>query len=172
MVVQPNSDANNTNYLVARNQIKVVDHFTYLGSIISLDVCIDHKVTVCVVKASAIFGRLSHVWKKSMIKWATKMKILRGSVYLIMLYGADTWPTTATVQHHLNNLQSKWLSTIEGIWWTDFVSNDHLQSMTYQSPLKHLVAERTLRWFGHVFQLPADTPPWILYNFEPTISYW
>ncbi|XP_065565750.1 uncharacterized protein LOC136030610 [Artemia franciscana] len=133
--------------------------------------CVDHEVAAPTAKASAIFGRLSHVRKKPMIKRATKIKILGQSVYLIQLYRAETWPTSVAVQHRVNTFQSKWFRTIEGIQGTDFVSNDGLQSKTLQLPLLHLVAEWTRRWFGHLLRLPT-TPAWILYDFEPTSSDW
>ena len=61
MVVLPKSDADNSYYLVAGNQIEVVDHFPYIGFIKSSDGCIDHEVTARTAKVSSVFGRLSHV---------------------------------------------------------------------------------------------------------------
>jgi len=56
----------------------VVDHFTYIGSIISSDDYIDDEAAEHTAKAPVLFGRLSHFWKKPIIKRATKMKIIGG----------------------------------------------------------------------------------------------
>ena len=60
MVVHLKSDADNSNYLVAENLIKVADHFTFLGSIISSNDYIDYRAADRGEKAPAIFGKLSH----------------------------------------------------------------------------------------------------------------
>ena len=46
ILVQPKFDIYNSNYFVAGNQSEVFDHFTYFGSIISSDGCIDHEAVV------------------------------------------------------------------------------------------------------------------------------
>ena len=69
--------------------LKAVEHFTYLGSVISNDATISKDLDNCLSKASRSFGRLSkRVWQSHSLRLSTKT--YRAVVVPTLLHGAET----------------------------------------------------------------------------------
>ena len=68
-----------------------VEHFTYLGSVISIDASTDKDLDNRLSKASSSFGRLSkRVWNNHSLRLIPKINVYRAVVIPTLLYGADT----------------------------------------------------------------------------------
>ena len=69
-----------------------VEHFTYLGSVISNDATVSKDLDNRLSKASSSFGRLSkRVWQSLSLRLSTKIQVNRAVVVPTLLYGAETW---------------------------------------------------------------------------------
>ena len=91
----PGKPYNEPTITVNGQKVKVVDKFTYLGSILSRAVHIDDEVTA---KTSVAFGRLrANVWERNGIKLDTKLKVYKAVVLPTLLYACETW--TAYQRH-------------------------------------------------------------------------
>ena len=74
------------------NKLNSVMEFTYLGSTISSDGCIDDEIQRWMAKASASFGRLrQRLWNNHHVSMRVKGKIYRAIVLSTLLYGAEAW---------------------------------------------------------------------------------
>ena len=72
-------------YLIA------VEHFTYLGSVISNHATVSKDLDNRLSKASSSFGRLSNgVWQSHSLHLSTKIQVYRAIVIPTLLYGAET----------------------------------------------------------------------------------
>jgi sorting nexin-29 len=165
--------ANSPAFNVSGHTVEVVKSFTYLGSVITENGSVETEVQSRIGKAASIMARLCRsVWSKPNISRKTKMRIYNTTVTQVLLYGAETWPAAASARDAIDVAQTKFLRRIEGIRWDDFVSNTRLLALTDQTPNSRQVAARTLRWFGHLVRMPAETPASTLFNFDPPAHGW
>ena len=72
-------------------QIKVVEHFKYLGSLKSADInCSkDTRSRIGMVKKRMLY--LVSIWKERGINKDLKMKVVRSLVWTVLTYGAEGW---------------------------------------------------------------------------------
>ena len=72
--------------------LNAVEHFTYLGSVISSGATVSKDLDNRLSKASSSFGRLSkRVWLSHLLRLSTKIKVYRTVDVPTLLYGAETW---------------------------------------------------------------------------------
>ena len=90
VLYQPNSTrTREEDIMVDGNKLNYVLEFTYLGSTISSDGCIDDEIQSRIATASASFGRLSQrLWNNHHVSMRVKGKIYRAIVLSTLLYGA------------------------------------------------------------------------------------
>ena len=74
------------------SELKNVDQFKYLGSIMSSDGTLSKEIESRISKASQSLGRLrSWVMDNRTIKLSTKLKVYKAVVLTSRLYGCETW---------------------------------------------------------------------------------
>ena len=72
--------------------LNAVEHFTYLGSVISNDATVSNDLDNRLFKASSSSGRLSNrAWQSHSLHLSTKLQVYRAVVVTTLLYGAETW---------------------------------------------------------------------------------
>ena len=72
--------------------LNAVEHFTYLGCIISSDATVRKDLDNRLSTANSSFGRLSkRVWQSHSLRLSTKIQVYRAVVVPILLYDAKTW---------------------------------------------------------------------------------
>ena len=76
---------------LGNKKIDQVDRFPYLGSIISKDRECSKDVKIRIAKAQGVFSQLKKVWKDRKICLQTKMRILDGTVMIVVKYGSEAW---------------------------------------------------------------------------------
>ena len=92
VLYQLNSTKTREDGMVDGNKLNSVLEFTYIGSTISSDGCIDDEIQRRMVKASASFGRLrQRLWNNHHVSTRVKRKIYRAIVLSTLLYGAEAW---------------------------------------------------------------------------------
>ena len=93
VLYQPNSTrTREEDITVDGNKLNSVLDFTYLGSTISSDGCIDDEIQRRMAKASASFGRLrQRLWNNHHVSMRVKGKIYRAIMLSTLLYGAEAW---------------------------------------------------------------------------------
>ena len=93
VLYQPNSTrTREEDIMVDGNKLNSVLEFTYLGSTISSNGCIDDEIQRRMAKARASFGRLrQRLWNNHHVSLRVKGKIYRAIVLSTLLYGAEAW---------------------------------------------------------------------------------
>lgn len=142
------------NININNEEVKNVDKFTYLGSVITTDGGAEADVRARVAKASHAFSTLTKVWKSKNISRNTKLRIFNSNVKAVLLYGAETWLTNRTVINKLQVFVNKCLRRILGIFWPERITNEELWSQTKQESIEMTVRRRTWRWIGHTLRKP------------------
>ena len=98
--------------MVDGNKLNAVLEFTYLGSTISSNGCIDGEIQRRMAKASASFDRLrQRLWNNHHVSMRVKDKIYRAIVLSTLLYGAEAWTNKKI-------LERTGLPSTEDLLWT------------------------------------------------------
>ena len=104
--------------------LKIVENFSYLGSILSNNFTLDKELNTRLGKVATSFGRLSkRVWSNNSLTLHTKLKVYHACVLSIVLYGAETWTTYRKQELKLNSFHLRCLRTILGVKWQDKITN-------------------------------------------------
>ena len=147
--------------------------FTYLGSTIAqtgdLKPELDRRRGLASGAMQAIWRPL---WRHRSISRKTKLRVYNASVLSVLLYGSETWPLNKTLAARLDGFDSRALRTIEGIHWTQHVTNQEVRERTQQPLASRLAAQRRVRWFGHIQRLPQEHPTHAVLNFNPRTAGW
>src|SRR6218665_1733508 len=129
-------------------EVKSVDAFCYLGSLMTADSSCDREVKVRIGKANATFGRLDKIWKKNGCSIETKIRLYNAIVESTLLYGSETWPMT--VARH------RWLRRILHVSWRDKITNKSIRERMGQEDMESIIRKRRLWWRGHVKRMDKD----------------
>ena len=140
--------------------LNAVDHFTYLGSVISNDATVSKDLDNRLSKASSSFGRLSkRVWQNHSLRLTTKVQVYRAVVVPTLLYGAEAWVLYQRQVRLLERFHQRCLRTILGIRWQDYVSNEEVLSRANLSSIECTLLQLQLRWSGHVARMEDTRMP-------------
>ena len=132
VLYQPNSTrTREEDSMVDGNKNNCVLEFTYLGSTISSNGCIDDETQRGVAKASASFGRLrQRLWNNHHASMRAKGKIYRAIVLFTLLYGAEAWTVYIRQVKKLHAFMMRHLRSIMGITWMDKVTHKEILERT------------------------------------------
>ena len=155
------------------NSVQVVPDFIYLGSKIHRSGDILQEVTRRKALAGDIFRRLWRpLWKHRNITNRTKFRIYNACVLSVLLYGSEIWALSPTLAKSLSGFDNRCERRILGIRWQDSVRNEEVRRLSMQPPLQRRMAQRRLRWLGHMLRMDVDHPTLKIFNFEPQLENW
>ena len=147
VLYQPNSTrTREKDIMIDGNKLNSVLEFTYLGSTISSNGCIDDDVQRRMPKASASFGRLrQRLWNNHHVSMRIKIKIYRAIVLSTLLYGAEAWAVYRRQLKKLHAFMMRHLLSIMRITWTDKVTNKDILERTGLPPMEDFLIRKNLR---------------------------
>ena len=104
-----------------------MEHFTFLGSIISSDATVSKDHDNRLSKASSSFGSPSkRVWQSHSLRLSIKMQVYRAVVISTLPYGAETWFLYRKQIRQPDRFDQRCLRSILGIKWQDYVSDEEV----------------------------------------------
>ena len=110
--------------MVDGNKLNSVLEFTYIGSTISSDGCIDDETQRRMAKASACFGRLrQRLWNNHHNSMRVKGKIYLAIVLSTLLYGTEAWPLYKRQVKKLHAFMMRHPLSIMRIIWMNKITN-------------------------------------------------
>ena len=95
---------------------------------------------------------LKNIWASKKISQATKIRLFNSNVKSILLYGSETWRTTATMTHKLQTFVNTRLRRIFNIRWPERICNEDLWKMGVQEPVNQQIRRRKWGWIGHTLR--------------------
>ena len=154
-------------------EVKFVPKFKYLGSILTKNGDLKPEVNRRrALTASAMQSLSRLLWRHRHISRRTKIRVYNASVLSILLYGSETWPINKTLESRIDGFDTRSLRRIEGIHWTQHVTNAEVRRRTSQPPASSIIGTRRMRWFGHMLRLPPEHPTKALLDFNPADHGW
>ena len=140
--------------------IEAVCSFQYLGSIVQDNCGLDTEVDSRICKASAAFQSLSRIlWYQRRIRTSTKVRILNSVILPTLLYGLES---TVLLEPHVCRLESfviRCLRIILGISIRQKKRHTTIRKMAKQQRVSTILAQRRLRFLGHLSQMPDHRLP-------------
>lgn len=115
--------------IVNGEELEDVDSFVFLGVKVSTTSGADDDITSRLCEARAVFGKLSRVWKSSILSKSTKMRIFKSNVIAVLLYGCESWRMTKGDEAKLDTFQQKCLHRLLKMYWPMCVSNEEVCRM-------------------------------------------
>jgi exonuclease III len=141
-------------------QLKAVELFKYLGSIVSVDASLDADITARIAKATTAFGRLTkRLWSNRDIRLGTKVDVYRAAVVTSLLYGCETWTLKKGHIKSLEKFHQTSLRRIARIKWFHKRTNYEVLSHCKIGSIQSMVESAVLRWTGHVTRMSNDRIP-------------
>ncbi|VDP31079.1 unnamed protein product [Schistosoma margrebowiei] len=105
---------NSNSFTLDGETLEDVESVTYLGNIIDEQGGSDADVKARIGKASTAFLQLKNIWNSKQLSTNIKVRIFNTNVKAVLLYGDETWRTTATtikkVQVFINSCLRKILN--------------------------------------------------------------
>ena len=160
IISQRNNPAVPLAFQINGEDIKQVEKFKYLGSVLTDRHNIDAEIVARINQASASFGRLrSRVFENTNLTIKTKVSVYVAVCLSTLLYGAESW---TTYQRHIKQLESfhiRCLQRILGLRWQDKVPHSDILQRARTTSIEAMLARKQLRWVGHVFRMPEHRLP-------------
>ncbi|XP_051627166.1 uncharacterized protein LOC127462545 [Manacus candei] len=148
---------------IGKSELKSVQQFNYLGSLISSDGKIDGEIDNRLTKAYNTFRKLhKRVWRNKHLKKSTKISVYRAIVLSTLLYRSESW---VIYHHHLRLLErfhQRCLHTILNIHWSDYVTNTSVLEQAAITSIEAMLLRTQLRWAGHISRMKDHCLPKIL----------
>ena len=137
-----------------------VNSFTYLGSTMTSNLCLDKELSTRLGRAAAIFGKLEkRVWRNKHLTTSTKVRVYEACVVSVLLYGSASWTTYRRQEDRLSAFHTRNLRAILGVTWKDKMTNETLFSITNSRPLSSQLKFNRLRWTGHAHRMSRTRLP-------------
>jgi len=153
-----NHDSSASLFTVRDDLLVQAREFTYLASILSDDCRLESEIEHCIKAASSAYGRLLHrVFLNRDLAIPTKVAVYKAVCVSVLLYGCEAW---TPYQCHIKALEAfhvRWLQTILGVRWWQKMPHIEMFSKAEITMVKHLLAQRQLRWLQHLIRLPDQS---------------
>ena len=147
------NEAAPVNINVGGNLLEQIQHFTYLGAIITSTGDDFMEVRTRAGKAKAAMTRLTRVWKSPRITKQTKIRLVKALIFPIFTYGAESWT--------ISKRTSKKISAFEMWCWRKLLRVPWVKKRTNASIRREIglpctlveeVHQQQLKYFGHVMR--------------------
>ena len=153
--------------IVNGEELEDIDSFVYLGAKVSAAGGADDDITSRLCKARAVFGKLSGVWKSSILSKSTKIRTFKWNVIAVLLYGCESWRMTKGDEAKLDTFQHKCLRRLIKIYWLMRVSNEEVRRRANTETISELVRKRRWTWIGHVLRMDNSCLPRVALTWAP-----
>ena len=133
--------------------LKLVDHFKYLGAKIASSYD-DFKRRRGIVWSQ--FWKLEKIWRSTKISLKLKLHLFDSLILSILTYGAESWTTIQKLKNELNSFATSCYRILLNIRRTDRVTNQHILNVTQRKNLSETLLIKKLRVLGHWLRRPND----------------
>jgi hypothetical protein len=132
--------------------------FVYLGSVIADDLDDELAITKRIGQAQGMFSKLEKCFFKSKdFSLKLKSRLYNVLILSVLLYGAESWCTTARHIQLLQTFHRRCVRAMTGTSLLAFQPSSKLLKKLALPSIESLVGSRFLNWLGHVARLPEAT---------------
>ena len=146
--------------------LEVVNSFCYLGDMMGKSGGCYDAVTARMQSAWKNFRELLPILTNRAISLSRRGHVFGACIRRVLLYGCETWPTTAADVYRLNRCDNSMVRWICGVKPAQRIALIDLRSRLGIQPIDSVLRVDRLRWFGHTERMDDDC--WVkkIRNFE------
>ena len=135
------------------DEIEVVEHFKYLGSLKSADGNCNKDTRSRIGMAKKRMLDRVPIWKDRGINKDLKMKLVRSLVWTVLTYGAEGWTLTTADEKRIHSAELWIYRRILRVTWTAHKTDESiLIELCTTRQLLGFVVRRKLSFFGHTIR--------------------
>ena len=139
---------------IAGENIKNVEKFDYLGSLLTWDNNCSEDIKRRIDKATGVMASLKHIWNSKKLQVKNKLKLLTTCVFSVLLYAPETWTLKENDKKKLLAFEMKCYRRILRINWKDMVRNDDIRKkISKEETIIDIIKRKKLRLFGHICRM-------------------
>ena len=142
---------------VDNHQIREVESFVYLGSVVDRQGGTDRDVIARIGKARGAFVMLKNIWASKEIRTSTRIRIFNSNVKSVLLYGSETWRKTEVIQRKIHTFINNCLRRIYNIRWPEKIRNEDLWQRAGQDSVYEQIMRWKWGWIGHTLRKPSSS---------------
>jgi hypothetical protein len=144
---------------VGNKSFQNVSQIKYLGMTVTNENLIKEEIKRRVNSGNACYNSVQNLLSSRLLSKNVKVRIYKTIVFLVVLYGCETWSLTVREEHKLRVFENRVLRRIFGPkrngvtgGWRK-LHNEELHNL-YSSPsIIRIIKSRRMRWAGHVAQM-------------------
>jgi hypothetical protein len=103
-------------------------------------------------------NKLKHIWRNKRLSTNLKLRIFNAYISSIFLYNSELWSLNKSMEGAIDAFQRRLLRRMINVTWPKKICNEKLNCITKAIPWSLIIANRRLRWFGHLVRLPEGAP--------------
>jgi len=121
---------------------------------------VDSEIEHRIKAASSAYNRLLHrVFLNCDLAIPTKVAVYKTVCVSVLLYGCEAWTPCRRHIKALETFHVRCLQTILGVRWWQKIPHIEMLLKAEITQVEHLLAQRQLRWLGHLIRLPENCLP-------------
>ena len=137
--------------------METVRYYIFLGSKITADGDCSHKIKRCLLLGRTAMTNIDSILKSRDISLPTKVHIVKAVVFLVVLYGCESWTIKKTEWQRIVAFELWCWRRLLKVPWTARGSNQSiLKEISSEYSLEGLMLKLKLQYFGHLMER-ADT---------------
>jgi hypothetical protein len=141
-----------TKIMMDQKQLENVEHFNYLGSMITNVARCTCEIKSRIAMAKATFNKKKTLFT-SKLDLNLRKTLVKCYIWSIALYGAETWTLWKVDQTILESFEMWCWRRMRKISWTDRVRNEEiLHRVKEERNILHTIQRRKANWIGHILR--------------------
>ena len=102
--------------------------------------------------------KLRSIFKSNAVSTEVKCRLFEAYITSIFTYNSELWTLTKELENEIDVFQRRLLRRILKVHYPRIITNAYLYEKTHLQPWSQTVKFKRLKWLGHVFRLPKNSP--------------
>ena len=142
-----------TSWQVDGETMETVRNFIFLDSKITADGDCSHEIKRCLLPGKKVMTNLDSILKSREITLPTKVHLVKGIVFPVVMYGCESWTIKKTECQRIDAFELWCWRRFLRVPWTAKRSNQSiLKEINTEYSLERLMLKLKLEYFGHMMQ--------------------
>ena len=140
-----------TSWEIDGKTVETVSDFIFLGSKITADGDCSHEIKRHLLLGRKVMTNLDSIFKSRDITLPTKVPLVKGMVFPVVMYGCETWTVKKAERRRIDAFELWCWRRLLRVPWTARRSNQSiLKEISPRCSLVGLMLKPKLQYFGHL----------------------
>ena len=140
-----------TSWQIDGETVETVADSIFLGSEITADGDCSHEIKRCLFLGRKVMTNLDSILKSRDITWSTKVHLVKGMVFPVVMYGCESWTIKKAEHRSINAFELWcWRRLLRAPWTARRTNQAILKEINPGCLLEGLMLKLKLQYFGHL----------------------